>query len=174
MNTAQRLMLFGLWNTWRKALRRQGVPAKDCDQRRREVTKKALGYDRSWREGEKWSNAEVDALKAALLALTQADDMRPQLESLDQPRRRMLYAIDQECGKLRKNRDYARGIAKHMSQERKLPSGDLEELEPKHLTKILVALKLQVKRAKSAKPARASQAIQEMVEAGAEDPDWSV
>ncbi|HSI11757.1 MAG TPA: hypothetical protein VK961_06915 [Chthoniobacter sp.] len=177
MNAAQRMMLFKLWQEAWKIFRRQGVPAKENDQRRRDATRQAFGYDRSWKEN--WTESEVDKMKAHLLALTQPADMTAQMEQLNQSRRRHRWVIDQQCGKLGKPHAYAEAIAARMNQEGRIGSASIDELGTEDLEKIIVALKLQVKRAKATK---ASQAVRELSPAGvaiieashAPDPNWDV
>jgi len=167
MNAAQRLMLFKLWNEFWKGCRRQGVAAKENDQRRREATREALGCDRGWNEN--WSNGEVDKMKAWLLARTKPADMNAQIAQLNQAKKRHVYVIDRICREIGATRDYADAIAAKMNHEGKIGADSIEQLDEKDLSKIIVALKLHAKRAKARKVAKCS-----VVSAQSDDPDWNV
>ena len=89
-SNAQRIMLFSLFNRACQAANLTGTIARD--QYREQLTIEALGSLVSWSD---LTNAQVDKIKAELLAVVKPADLDAQLAQLNQPRIRALHAINQ-------------------------------------------------------------------------------
>lgn len=105
MTAAQTAMYFSLWGRVRDTYKARGLPCGDVQ--RHALHLKALGIRKSSKD---FSNADLDKVKAAMLAIVEPDNLTNQLRALDQPDQRRdevwkkLYAI---CEQLRIGNKYA-------------------------------------------------------------------
>ena len=92
MTVAQTAMYFSLWGRVRDYYRARGIDPKQCDAKRHELHKKALGADKSSKD---FTNVDLDKFKAACLAIVEPDNLDAQLRQLDQPEKRFSALLAQ-------------------------------------------------------------------------------
>lgn len=136
-------MLFGYWQDVRKLFRSQGVPSADADAKRDEITTRALGELKSWSY---LSEEDVDQVKAALIAILAPDDILPQIDAEEQPRKRRERVLKELLQKLEKPHAYAEAIARRMHGEGKVTAPDLRGCSDQEFDEILTSLRAQVRR----------------------------
>lgn len=85
MTAAQTAMYFSLWGRVRDFYRAKGVDPKQCDAKRHELHRKALGADKSSTD---FTNADLDKVKAVFLAIVEPGNLVAQLNQLDQAGKR--------------------------------------------------------------------------------------
>ncbi len=148
---AQRTMLFGLWKQACAILGGRGLARAEADLAREALTVRALGEPRSWGA---LGNADVDAVKAELLAIVHPGDFHAQVEQLQGGRKRRIFALEELLQRLGKPREYADAVARRMNREGRIGSADLDDVDFAGFDKVLAALRTQAMRAKrKAKPA---------------------
>lgn len=87
MSPAQTAMYFSLWGRVRDVLKARGLPHGDVQ--RHALHKKALGAMKSSKD---FTNADLDKVKAAMLAIVEPGNLTAQLKALDQPALRNVEA----------------------------------------------------------------------------------
>ncbi len=146
------------WRLWARVKAVQ-MPGRETwtkheeDQRRHAIYTQALGEEKSLTE---FDNDDFDKVKAAMLAIVEPGNLNAQLHALNGQRKRLLFGIRKLAEELSPYRDwrrYAAGIVKTMNAEGKLGSDDLDELHPRELTKVMVALRKHEARGAIAAPA---------------------
>ena len=85
MTTAQTQLYLYEWGRVRKHFRARGIEPKQCDTKRHELHKRALGRDMSSKD---FSNAQLDKVLAAFRAVSDGGNLDAQLAALDQPENR--------------------------------------------------------------------------------------
>lgn len=98
MSPAQRTMLFSMFNRACQAANLTGSIARD--QYREQLTIKVCGRVISWND---FNNQQIDGMKAELLAILRPADLDAQLAQINQPRKRLIHAINQYPGALSKS-----------------------------------------------------------------------
>ncbi|MBL9187887.1 MAG: hypothetical protein JNK23_10435 [Opitutaceae bacterium] len=90
MNAAQTAKYFWEWGRVRDILLKRGLSHAQADARRHELHRKALGRPKSSKE---FSNADLDAVLAAFLAVSEGGNLDAQLAQLDMPEKRTAMAV---------------------------------------------------------------------------------
>ena len=90
MNAAQTNLYFFEWGQVRKFYRSKGIDAKQADNKRHELHRRALGSDRS---SKNFSNADLDKVIAVFRAVYDGGNLDAQLAQLDQPENRRLALV---------------------------------------------------------------------------------
>lgn len=85
MNAAQTAMYFSIWGRVRDVYKAKGLPCGDVQ--RHALHLRALGYRKSSKD---FTNAELDKVKGAMMAIVEPDNLNAQLRALDQPELRKL------------------------------------------------------------------------------------
>lgn len=83
MTGAQTAMYFSLWQRIRDVRKAKGLPCGDVE--RHALHKKALGFPKSSKD---FTNADLDKVKAVMLAELEPDNLEAQLKQIDQPEAR--------------------------------------------------------------------------------------
>ena len=138
----QVIMLLELWHEATTAIHIQG----DSDRERRlNWSEQVIG-----RRVESWNDlnrrSDVDLLKARLLAILRPADLNAQLNQLRQARKRAEYRLRQLMAELEVGWNYVAEIVHTMNVEGKLGSNDIDELDARELTKVVIALEQQARR----------------------------
>lgn len=147
------------WRLWARVKAIQ-MPGRETwtkheeDQRRREIYTQALGDEKSLTE---FDNDDFDKVKAAMLAIVEPGNLNAQLHALNGQRKRLLFGIRNLAQSMGAGPAYVAGIVERMNAEGKLGSADLEELHPRELTKVMVALRKHEHRGVIAEPEPAEQ-----------------
>jgi hypothetical protein len=84
MNGAQIQKYFWEWGRLRKVLRERGLTSKQADARRSELTRKALGHDKSSKD---FTNADLDAVLRVFAAERDPSGFDEQMKLQDSPDR---------------------------------------------------------------------------------------
>lgn len=112
------------WAEWRNAARvlnqTQGLDPADLESERQAIHQRELGGTPSSKEIVK-NNRQFDKVIAAFRAISQPAAIAPQLDALDQQKRRIIWVIDQELARLQADRNYLAGLLRRMSSEDKIP-----------------------------------------------------
>lgn len=89
MNASQTNLYFGEWAKVRQHYRAKGIDPKQADNKRHELHRRALGFDKSSKD---FTNSDLDKVLAAFRAIYDGGNLEAQLRQLGQPefRRRML------------------------------------------------------------------------------------
>jgi hypothetical protein len=130
------------WREWSAV--RKASPASD----RHELHVQALGEEKSHVD---FTNDDFDKVLAAFRAVSQPGNLNAQLHALNGQSKRLLFGIlrlarELAGGNSLSGADYIAGIVRTMNVEGKLGSDDLEQLHPRELTKVMVALRKHEKR----------------------------
>lgn len=135
LSRAQLGMHWRLWARVKAALTpgRETWTKHEEDQNRHALYVQALGEEKSLTE---FDNDDLDKVKAAMLAIVEPGNLKAQLEAINGQRKRLLFGIRRLA-----SREYIAGIVRTMNAEGKLGSSELEQLHPRELTKVMVALK---------------------------------
>jgi hypothetical protein len=82
MNAAQQAKYFYQWGQLREVLRARGLTSAQCEQHRHEITRKALGVDKSSKD---FTNADLDAVLAKIAAERDPAGFAAQMALQDSP-----------------------------------------------------------------------------------------
>lgn len=133
----------------RKVWRARGVPAAECEAERHALHARALGADKSSRD---FTNADFDTVKGALMAVIDGTDLDAQLDALHQPRKRRLWRVRDLLARQCKPESYALAIARQMHGGALASAADLDDLGEAALDALIVALKVEKRRADEREP----------------------
>jgi hypothetical protein len=131
------------WREW-SAAKRALMPGRETwtkdeeTNRRHELHIQALGEEKSHVD---FSNDDFDKVLAAFRAVSRPGDLNAQLHALNGQRKRLMFGIRRLAKSMGADEFYVAGIVRTMNAEGKLGSDDLEQLHPRELTKVMVALK---------------------------------
>jgi hypothetical protein len=132
------------WREW-SAVKRVLMPGRSTwtkheeSERRHALHIQALGDDKSHVD---FNNEDFDHVLGALRAISRPDDLNAQLHALNGQRARLLHGIRKLADEASPYaREYINGIVERMNAEGKLGSSILEDLHPRELVKVMVALK---------------------------------
>lgn len=125
------------WREWSAV--RKASPASD----RHELHLQALGEEKSHVD---FNNDDFDKVLAAFRAVSQPGNLNAQLHALNGQRKRLLFGIRKLARSMDAGDAYVAGIVRTMNAEGKLGSDDLEQLHPRELTKVMIALRQHEKR----------------------------
>lgn len=115
-------------------------------QRRHALHIQAIGDEKSHVD---FDNEDFDHVLGAFRAISRPTDLNAQLHALNGQKTRLLFGIRRSAISIGVNEPYVAGIVRTMNAEGKLGSAELEELHPKDLVKVMIAL-----RKHQARPAR--------------------
>lgn len=128
------------WRLWKQALPKL-MPGRETwtkleeTEARHALYIQALGEDKSLTE---MGNEDFDLVLGALRAIVDPTDLNAQLHALNGQKKRLLYGIRKLASE-----DYIQGIVHSMNAEGKLGGAVLEELHPRDLAKVMIALRKQ-------------------------------
>ena len=111
MTAAQTAMYFAEWGKVRQGLRDQGKSSAECETHRRDLTRKALGHQKS---SKYFTNAELDKVLAAIKAQSGPADFNSQMRVQDSPdirRAAMMEKCKRACWEMYQLGD--NGMANH-------------------------------------------------------------
>lgn len=129
----------------RKVWRARGIPAAECEAERHALHARVLGEDKSSLD---FTNGDFDKVKAALLAVIDGSDLDAQIDALNQPKKRRLWALRDLLARLQKPEAYALAIARQMHGGALSSADTLDDLGEAALDAVIVALKAEKRRAK--------------------------
>jgi hypothetical protein len=145
LSTAQQHLHWALW----KRVKAKLMPGRETwtkheeTERRHALYVQALGDEKSLTA---FDNDDFDKVKAAMLAIVEPTNLNAQLHALNGQRKRLLFGIRRLVKSMGADELYVAGIVRTMNAEGKLGSEDLEQLHPRELTKVMIALRQHEKR----------------------------
>ena len=131
------------WRLW-KSVKAKLMPGRETwtkheeDQQRHALYVQALGQEKSLTE---FDNDDFDKVKAAMLAVIEPGNLNAQLQALNGQRKRLLFGIRGLAKSMGVDEFYVAGIVRTMNSEGKLGGDALEQLHPRELTKVMIALR---------------------------------
>lgn len=137
------------WALWKRA-KAKLMPGRETwtkheeNEHRHAIYIQALGDDKSLTE---MDNEDFDLVLGALRAIIDPSNLNAQLHALNGQRKRLMFGIRKLARSLgvddgKSGSDfYVAGIVRTMNAEGTLGGSDLEELHPKDLTKVMIALR---------------------------------
>lgn len=140
LSTAQQHLHWALWKRAKAKLMpgRETWTKHEENERRHALYIQALGDDKSLTE---MDNEDFDLVLGALRAIIDPSDLNAQLHALNGQRKRLMFGIGKLTRSMGADEFYVAGIVRTMNAEGKLGGSDLEELHPKDLTKVMIALR---------------------------------
>lgn len=135
LSRAQNALYWREWSAAKRALMpgRSTFTKAEEEQRRHELHIKALGDDKSHVD---FDNDDFDHVLAAFRALSRPGDLNAQHHALNGQRKRLLFGIRRAAAP-----SYIDAVVERMNAEGKLGSSELQELHPRELTKVMIALR---------------------------------
>jgi hypothetical protein len=157
------------WALW-KRVKAKEMPGRETwtkheeNERRHALYVQALGEEKSLTE---FDNDDFDKVKAAMLAIVEPGNLNAQLHALQGQRKRLMFGIRKLTKSMGADEFYVQGIIDRMDARRgeksrddddeidawererergERPQRKLEELHPRELTKVMIALRLHEKR----------------------------
>lgn len=130
------------WGNVRKLLQEtQGLDSKDLEAERKAIHERVLGKAYSSKTIVA-NNKLLDQVLAAFRAISRPDDMHPQLDALNQQKKRIIFVIDRDLTTIGADRRYLAGILQRMSSEGAIPlHSDLYDYDFPDLQRIATAVK---------------------------------
>jgi len=145
MNQRQNALYWREWSAAKRALMpgREPFTKAEEEARRHELHVQALGDDKSHLD---FNNDDFDHVLAAFRALSRPGDLNAQLHAIGGQRKRLLFVIRSLAKSIGVGDRYVAAIVERMNAEGKLGSSDLDQLHPRKLTKVMIALRQHEKR----------------------------
>jgi hypothetical protein len=140
LTTRQQHLHWALWKRAKAILMpgRETWTKHEENERRHEIYTQALGRDKSLTE---MDNEDFDLVLGALKAIVNPGDLNAQLHALNGQRHRLLFGTRRAAREMGVDEFYVAGIVRTMNAAGKLGSSVLEDLHPRELVKVLIALR---------------------------------
>jgi hypothetical protein len=131
MTPAQQAKYFAEWGQLRDVLRARGLTSAQCEQYRRDLTRRAIGIEKSSKE---LTNPELDKVLALIAAERAPADFNAQIRLQDSPEKRfsmLLARVEALAEHMDLPTHYVDGIARRMfgRQYHELPERALQQIE---------------------------------------------